>query len=169
MKAGHFVDDDHTGALPAPVHRPRPSSVVEFEGGVVRKGCRVIHIDFPLRRPRPSLTILVPIGIGFEVSRMPEAAYPELQRLRDSIDNIDAAVVHLLAERFKFTEAVGEFKASRGLPPADPAREAEQIARLRALAEAAKLDPNFAEKFLAFIVREVIRHHEAVRSTATDP
>jgi chorismate mutase len=100
---------------------------------------------------------------------MPEAAHPELQRLRDSIDNIDAAVVHLLAERFKFTEAVGEFKASRGLPPADPAREAEQIARLRALAEAAKLDPNFAEKFLAFIVREVIRHHEAVRSTATDP
>ena len=100
---------------------------------------------------------------------MPEAAHPELQRLRDSIDNIDAALVHLLAERFKFTRAVGEFKASHGLAPADPAREAEQIARLRVLAEAAKLDPNFAEKFLTFIVREVIRHHEAVRSTASDP
>ena len=99
---------------------------------------------------------------------MPEAAHPDLQRLRDSIDNIDAAVVHLLAERFKFTKAVGEFKASHGLPPADQEREAEQIARLRALAQAAKLDPDFAEKFLAFIVREVIRHHEAVRSTAAD-
>ncbi|HVV65632.1 MAG TPA: chorismate mutase [Rhizomicrobium sp.] len=92
-----------------------------------------------------------------------EAFEGELKRLRDSIDNIDAALVHLLAERFKFTKAVGRFKAKNGLPPADPAREAEQIERLRALARSAKLDPDFAEKFLAFIVREVIRHHEAIR------
>ena len=90
--------------------------------------------------------------------------HPELLRLRDSIDNIDAALIHLLAERFKCTQAVGEYKASHGLAPADPAREAAQIARLRTLAESAKLDPDFAEKFLAFIVREVIRHHEAIRS-----
>jgi chorismate mutase len=88
----------------------------------------------------------------------------ELLRLRDSIDNIDAALVHLLAERFKATQAVGEFKAAHGLPPADPGREAQQIARLRALAKTAKLDPDFAEKFLNFIVTEVIRHHEAIRS-----
>jgi chorismate mutase len=88
---------------------------------------------------------------------------PELRRLRDSIDNIDAALVHLLAERFKFTKLVGEFKARQGLPAADPAREATQIARLRSLAKAAKLDPDFAEKFLAFIVQEVIRHHEALK------
>jgi chorismate mutase len=88
-------------------------------------------------------------------------ADPELQRLRDSIDNIDAALIHLLAERFKCTKAVGALKAQRGLPPADPAREAQQIARLRALAQRAKLDPDFAEKFLDFIVAEVIRHHEA--------
>jgi len=87
----------------------------------------------------------------------------ELLRLRDSIDNIDAALVHLLAERFKCTQAVGRFKAEHGLPPADPAREAQQVARLRALAKEAKLDPDFAEKFLAFIVQEVIRHHEAIR------
>ena len=87
----------------------------------------------------------------------------ELLRLRDSIDNIDAALVHLLAERFKCTQAVGQYKAEHGLPPADPGREAEQIARLRALAKAAKLDPDFAEKFLNFIVTEVIRHHEAIR------
>jgi chorismate mutase len=89
-------------------------------------------------------------------------ADPELARLRDSIDNIDAALVHLLAERFKCTQAVGEYKATHGLPPADPAREAQQIARLRALAHSAKLDPDFAEKFLSFIVQEVIRHHEAI-------
>jgi chorismate mutase len=89
---------------------------------------------------------------------------PELKRLRDSIDNIDAALVHLLAERFKCTQRVGEFKATHGLPPADPAREAEQIERLRKLAATAKLDPDFAEKFLAFIVQEVIRHHVAIKT-----
>ena len=87
----------------------------------------------------------------------------ELLRLRDSIDNIDAALVHLLAERFKCTQAVGRFKAEHGLPPADPGREAQQVARLRALAKEAKLDPDVSEKFLAFIVQEVIRHHEAIR------
>ena len=88
----------------------------------------------------------------------------ELLRLRDSIDNIDAALIHLLAERFKCTQRVGEFKAAHGLPPADPEREAQQIARLRDLAKTAKLDPDFAEKFLTFIVQEVIRHHEAIKA-----
>ena len=87
---------------------------------------------------------------------------PELLRLRDSIDNIDAALIHLLAERFKSTQAVGEYKATHDLPPADPSREAAQITRLRDLAAKAKLDPDFAEKFLNFIVKEVIRHHEAI-------
>ena len=91
-----------------------------------------------------------------------KTADPELARLRDSIDNIDAALVHLLAERFKCTQAVGVYKAAHALPPADPAREAQQIARLRGLAQTAKLDPDFAEKFLNFIVLEVIRHHEAI-------
>ena len=91
------------------------------------------------------------------------APHPELLSLRDSIDNIDAALIHMLAERFKCTQAVGEYKATHGLPPADPEREAQQIARLRQLAHAAKLDPDFAEKFLNFIVTEVIRHHVAIR------
>jgi chorismate mutase len=88
----------------------------------------------------------------------------ELQRLRSSIDNIDAALIHLLAERFKCTQEVGRYKAEHGLPPADPARETAQIARLRSLAQDAKLDPDFAEKFLGFIVTEVIRHHQAIRA-----
>lgn len=87
----------------------------------------------------------------------------ELLSLRQSIDNIDAALVHLLAERFKFTQQVGQLKAIQGLPPADPDRERQQIQRLRALAEDARLDPAFAEKFLNFIVAEVIHHHESIR------
>ncbi|MGW3556997.1 chorismate mutase [Streptomyces sp. NPDC000963] len=91
-----------------------------------------------------------------------EAVRAELSRLRDSIDNIDAAVVHMLAERFKCTQQVGVLKAEHHLPPADPAREARQITRLRELAESAKLDPAFAEKLLTFIIAEVIRHHETI-------
>ena len=89
-------------------------------------------------------------------------AINELQGIRQSIDNIDAALIHLLAERFKFTQSVGRLKAQHGLPPADPAREFLQIQRLRGLAEEARLDPAFAEKFLNFIIAEVIHHHEKI-------
>ncbi len=88
-----------------------------------------------------------------------------LRDYRRSIDNIDAALVHLLAERFKITQKVGAYKAAAGLPPADPAREAEQVARLRRLAQEAELDPDFTEKFLRFIIDEVIRHHERAGSS----
>ena len=92
--------------------------------------------------------------------------HTRLDNARQSIDNIDAAVVHLLAERFKFTQHVGFLKAQYGLPPADPERESRQIARLRALAEESHLDPAFAEKFLNFIIAEVIRHHEHIADVA---
>jgi chorismate mutase len=86
----------------------------------------------------------------------------QLQRLRRSIDNVDAVLIHTLAERFKLTQAVGELKASHGMPPSDPGREATQIARLRRLAEDAELDPEFAEKFITFVIAEVIHHHERI-------
>lgn len=87
---------------------------------------------------------------------------------RRSIDNIDAALVHLLAERFSHTQRVGVLKAEHGLPPADPSREQEQIAHLRELAHESGLDPTFAEAFLRFIVTEVIRHHERIRGEGSD-
>ncbi|MES2056221.1 MAG: chorismate mutase [Pseudomonadota bacterium] len=86
-----------------------------------------------------------------------------LRGYRQSIDNIDAALVFLLAERFKVTQAVGRHKAVAGLPAADPGREEAQISRLRGLARDANLDPEFSEKFLRFIIDEVIRHHERLQ------
>jgi len=83
-----------------------------------------------------------------------------LREHRESIDRLDAILVFTLAERFKHTQAVGRLKAAHGLPPSDPTREAQQIARLVELSEKADLDPEFAQKFLAFIIQEVIKHHE---------
>lgn len=94
--------------------------------------------------------------------KMTETSSPDpvLAAFRRSIDNIDAALIHMLAERFRITQAVGEHKAKLGLPPSDRSREAHQIAKLRNLAVEADLDPEFSEKFIRFVIEEVIRHHQ---------
>ena len=83
-----------------------------------------------------------------------------LKEHRASIDRLDAILVYTLGERFKHTQAVGKLKAEHDLPPSDPAREAQQIARLEELADQANLDPEFAKNFLNFIIQEVIQHHK---------
>ncbi len=93
----------------------------------------------------------------------PEA---RLLALRGSIDNIDAALIHMLAERFRCTQQVGELKAEHEMPASDPEREARQIARLRSLAADAHLDPEFAEKWFNFVVAEVIQHHQSIAADA---
>ena len=92
----------------------------------------------------------------------------QLNQFRASIDNLDAILVHTLAERFKLTQEVGKLKALHNMPPADKDREARQIERLRQMAQDSGLDPAFAEKFLNFIVAEVIRHHEQIRGHEAD-
>lgn len=89
---------------------------------------------------------------------------PVLASYRASIDNIDAALIHILAERFRITKAVGDYKAANALPASDPGREERQIERLRKLAADAQLDPDFGEKFLRFIIDEVIRHHHQAKA-----
>ena len=87
-----------------------------------------------------------------------------LKEHRASIDRLDAILVYTLAERFAHTQAVGKLKAQHDLPPSDPSREAKQIARLETLATEADLDPEFAKKFLNFIIQEVIQHHKQHQS-----
>lgn len=93
------------------------------------------------------------------------SAQEQLEAYRTSIDNLDAILVHALAERFKVTQSVGRLKAEYNMPASDKAREARQIDRLRSLAHQSELDPEFAEKFLNFIVAEVIQHHEKIRKS----
>jgi chorismate mutase len=90
---------------------------------------------------------------------------PKLREYRESIDNIDAALIFLLSERFKITKKVGHYKKAHDMPPADKAREAEQVRRLRELAKVARLDPDFSEKFINFVIQEVIRNHEQIRNS----
>ena len=104
-------------------------------------------------------------SMGDEVA--PEI-YEELFAMRRSIDNFDAALVHILAERFQATKRVGILKAEHNLPAGDPGREEAQIARLRAMAKESSLDPEFAEKFLNFIISEVIRHHVRIANEHAD-
>ena len=99
---------------------------------------------------------------------MDEESAARLRDLRQSIDNVDAALIHILAERFRFTQQVGLLKAQAGLPSSDKEREAAQIERLKALAHDAHLDPVFAEKFLNFSVAEVIRHHEKIANDSAN-
>jgi len=87
-----------------------------------------------------------------------------LKENRASIDRLDAILVYTVAERFAHTQAVGKLKAQHDLPPSDPAREANQIARLETLSAEADLDPEFAKKFLNFIIQEVIQHHKQHQS-----
>lgn len=116
---------------------------------------------------RPTHTPDGPKEQGEQILQDPRSSAPSadpvLAAFRKSIDNIDAALIHMLAERFRITQAVGEYKAKVSMPPADPDREHRQIQRLRKLAEEADLDPEFSEKFIRFVIEEVIRHHQRAR------
>ena len=89
----------------------------------------------------------------------------KLNEFRRSIDNLDAALIYLLAERFHLTQQVGEYKKAKNLPAADKSREAAQIERLRQLASDSQLDPDFAERLIRFVIDEVIRNHERIRAS----
>jgi chorismate mutase len=98
---------------------------------------------------------------------MPDPSPSPLNEFRKSIDNLDATLIYVLAERFRLTKRVGEYKRDTGLPSTDRGREETQIARLKTLAADADLDPEFAERFIRFVIDEVIRHHERIKSEPT--
>lgn len=92
-----------------------------------------------------------------------------LKEHRESIDRLDAILIYTLAERFKHTQSVGKLKAAHELPASDPMREAQQIERLQRMALDADLDPEFAKKFLNFIIGEVIQHHLEHKNDGQQP
>ena len=91
----------------------------------------------------------------------------QLADFRRSIDKVDAELVRLLAERFRITNEIGEYKAANGLAPVDLVRQHRQIDGLRRLAADEGLDPDFCEKFVHFVMDEVIRNHKRIAASAS--
>lgn len=96
-------------------------------------------------------------------------AVEQIRELRQSIDNVDAAIVSLLAERFKYTSMVGVVKAKAGFAPADYQREDRQMARLNRIAIDAGLDPEIAEKYREFVVTEAKKRHRRIAESGGNP
>lgn len=96
-------------------------------------------------------------------------AVRKIKALRQSIDNVDTAIVSLLAERFKFTSEVGVLKAQAGFAPADWKREDAQIKRLHRVAQEAGLDPQIAEMYREFVVTEAKKRHQRIAGAGGDP
>ena len=91
-------------------------------------------------------------------------AAEKIVTLRQSIDNIDNAVIALLSERFKTTQRIGELKARAGFAPADSNREKEQVRKLLELSEAVGLDSTIAIKYHEFVVSEAKKRHQQMQS-----
>lgn len=78
----------------------------------------------------------------------------ELTALRDQIDDVDKALLNLLAKRLELVAKVGEVKSRFGLPIYVPEREASILASRRAEAEAIGVPPDLIEDVLRRVMRE---------------
>ncbi|MSD90640.1 chorismate mutase [Bifidobacterium asteroides] len=88
----------------------------------------------------------------------------QVEELRADVDTIDAAVVAMLAERFRVTRRIGLLKAQAGFASADMHRESAQIAVLRGRAEDYGLDPDLAEAYLHLVADAAKRDHKQLAS-----
>lgn len=112
------------------------------------------------RRLRPCFTSILPCHMLLIMNN-------DLQKLRDQLDDIDAKIIHLLGQRFAVTQQVGELKKHSDMPPVDPSREARQMERISQLAQQAKVNPVLAQAILRLIIDEVVRNHQALRSSTS--
>jgi Chorismate mutase len=83
-----------------------------------------------------------------------------LEGLRSAIDKTDQQIVALLAQRFIFTEAVGEYKAENQLHSQDPHREEQQFKKIVELSEQYGLRPEYAVDIYRKIMDIVISRHQ---------
>jgi chorismate mutase/prephenate dehydrogenase len=78
----------------------------------------------------------------------------ELTALRDQIDEVDKALLELLARRMSLVAEVGEVKSKYGLPIYVPEREASMLASRRKEAELLGVPPDLIEDVLRRVMRE---------------
>ncbi|GGP22046.1 chorismate mutase [Silvimonas iriomotensis] len=82
-----------------------------------------------------------------------------LAEVRKSIDNLDNAIVAILAERFRLTERVGVIKQSESLPVEDLDRERLQEAHYRELAVSYGLNQDTLVEIMKTIIGQVKKRH----------
>ena len=73
---------------------------------------------------------------------------PQLDQLRNEIDEIDTQLVELLAKRRRVTTKVGELKSKVGMPIYAPEREAKLLSMRRQQAMEAGVSPELIEDIL---------------------
>lgn len=90
---------------------------------------------------------------------MPSA---KLIACRAAIDDIDAKLVVLLAQRFSVVDDVILEKRAAGLPSVLPDRVEQVVAQVRALAAQHKLDPNVTERLWRVLIAETCGYEDAL-------
>lgn len=89
----------------------------------------------------------------------------ELGQIRARIQELDEALIRLLAQRFERVRALGQVKAAENLPIEDEAREAELRAHYARIAEREGVDPALVQRIFATILQESKGVQRAARRT----
>jgi len=84
-----------------------------------------------------------------------------LNEVRENIDRLDRDIIRLIAERGSLVEAAARFKTSHADVEA-PKRVEQVIAKVRALAEAANLQPMVAEATYRAMIKAFIEFEHSV-------
>jgi isochorismate pyruvate lyase len=80
-----------------------------------------------------------------------------MSEVRDGVDEIDRAIVDLLALRFGYMEAAARIKADRG-QVRDEARKADVLAKVAAAADEAGLDQELMSKLYEQLIEASIAY-----------
>jgi chorismate mutase/prephenate dehydrogenase len=85
---------------------------------------------------------------------------PTLDELRTRLNEIDAALIELIAERQEKSREIARVKRSTGHPTRDFAREREVIVGARSLAESRGVSPQLAESLMRMLIRSSLTTQE---------
>jgi chorismate mutase len=84
----------------------------------------------------------------------------KLDELRKNIDEIDEKIIALLAQRFKYTEEIGIYKAKNHLNVQDTNRESQLFQRIIQLSDQNGLNPEYSSKIYRCIIDIAISRHQ---------
>lgn len=87
----------------------------------------------------------------------------KLQEFRKKIDKIDQKLLKILAERFKVTQKIGQYKKRYSLPLRDKERERQLLKNLDNLAKKLKLNQKLVREIFQAILKTVRGNHRKIK------